>query len=577
MSLTSALGLSFSSLSLTENQLDVAASNITNADKAGYTRKSYEADYVTNGSVSTPVSGSVVTDAFDSYLFESMLEDLNEASYYDVLATYMSNYSERLGSTSDDSTLSSTINDLISSFETLAQTPEDSALKASVVQDAEMLAYEIRNLSDSVQDLRLQADNEIEAAVDAINQALETIDSLNESIASAEVTGQSTSNLEDERRVALETLSQYMNVDYYTDSNNQMNIYTNGQPLISGSSVYELSFTGTNVMNSSMEYPGALSGITVNGTDITSYITTGELGALIELRDETLVEEQEKLDALASTLITETNALLNTGVSLPARNEITGDVSDISLTDSFSASGSISITTIDSDGVITASADIDLSTLSTMSDVVNAINTAMSGSITATLSTNGELVLTADNSAEGIAIDQSDSLIGTSDNFGSYFGLNNLFSGNSASNIALSDYLSSSSDYLATSSLSSTTVGDTGVYVGDGSLASSLSEIFSSDVSFNAAGDFAAQDTSLSNYAIKIMSAIATAASNSSDAADSAASVYEQTSESLINLTGVNVDEEMANIVELQSQYETAATLISIIQEMFDTLVGAIN
>ncbi|MDJ0932522.1 flagellar basal body rod C-terminal domain-containing protein [Breoghania sp.] len=55
----------------------------------------------------------------------------------------------------------------------------------------------------------------------------------------------------------------------------------------------------------------SLSGVTVNGTDITSDIEGGTIGALLTLRDETLPAAQNMLDELATSLIDE----MNTAVS----------------------------------------------------------------------------------------------------------------------------------------------------------------------------------------------------------------------------------------------------------------------
>ena len=578
MSLTTALSLSTASLLLTESQISTVSSNITNADKAGYTRKTYESDYVTTGENTSPAGGTTVTAVYDTYLYNAMLEDLTDSGYYDVIATYLNNYADSLGSTDEDSTLASALSDLESSFALLAQTPEDSALKAQVVQDAQMLAYEIRNLSETVQDLRTQADNEIETVVADANQILETLENLNEKITRAEAMSQSTADLEDERRSALEELSAILPIDYFIDANNQLKVYTSGQALLNGRA-YELSYTGSNSVNASLSYPAHLSGITVNGNDITDTITGGTLGGLLELRDETLPAEQDKLDALATVLIEQTNALLNTGTSLPARETIIGDTIGFSAADGFTATGSIGIAMVDGNGVVTSSATIDLSAQSNVQDVLDAINGAFGGDITASLDADGKVQLVSTVSGEGIAIDQLDSAVDPDGkSFSAYFGLNNLFSGEGAADIDVSDYLQDSSDYLATATFDSTAlVGETGVFVGDGSLAEALGDVFSADVSFVAAGDFSAQTNSLADYATKIMSSLAVDAANSEENAESALALYTQTSDSLVNLSGVNIDEEMARLVELESHYEAAATVLSVVQDLFEDLISAVR
>ena len=576
MSLIFSLSTSFAGLRNTEAQLSVASSNVTNADKTGYTRKSYEADYITTSAGTVPVDGTTVTANYDEYLYKAMISDSSESGYYEIFSDYLSNYADRLGETGEDSTLNSALDDLAASLDSLTQTPEDSSLKSEVVRNAELLTYEIRSLSSSVQDLRAQADQDIALAVNEINQSLEKLEKLNEQIARAEATDQSTADLEDERRVELEAVSSYLDVDYFIDSNNQLKIYTGGRALLD-SKAHTLSYTQANIVNSSVTYPGGFSAIELNGVDITSSITSGKVGALLELRDTTLVEEQAKLDEFATVLMDEMNALLNSGASLPARSEITGELQGLSGTDPVSATGSVRISTVDENGEILSVADIDLSSAVTLDDIVASINSALGPDVTASITASGELQLVANNSGEGLALNQLDSDIGGT-SFSNYFGLNNMFTGTGAENIYVSDYLRDNADYLATSSLSATAVvGDAGINAGDSTLTEEMQNLFSASVSFSAAGNFGAQSSSLDRYVDKIMSDIASRADNASEEYSTVNILYEQTKTSLQNLSGVNIDEEMAQIVELESKYEAGATLIATIQDMFSELIAAVR
>lgn len=576
MSLISSLHTSFMGLRNTEAQISVTSSNITNADKTGYTKKVYESDYTTTSTGTAPAGGIVVTANYDTYLYETMVEDVSDSSYYDVLSSYLTNYADRLGDTDSDSTLNSALDDLMSSLSSLSQTPEDSSIKATVISNAELLTSEIRSLSTTVQNLRQQADTQIETAVDSINESLTTLEELNNRIARAEALGESTADLEDERRVELENIASYINIDYSISSDNQLKIYTGGRPLLD-STAHELSYTATNNINSAVSYPAEISGIYLNGADITESISGGELGALIDLRDDTLVAEQEKLDELSTNLMNELNSLQNDGASLPARSEITGEVEGFAGTDTFTATGSLQIATVNDAGEIQNTATIDLTTVTTIDDMIAAINTAMGGDVTASLNANGELEFVANNTGEGIAFNQLDSDI-SGDSFGSSFGLNNFFSGTGAENIYVSDYLLDSSEYLATSELSTSAIaGETGIFAGDGDLSAAMAEIFTENISFSAAGGFSSGSYSLSTYADKIMSSIATQASNAESQYDAANSLYLQSQTSLANLSGVNIDEEMTALVELESQYEAAAMVVSTIQDLFDQLIDAVR
>lgn len=579
MSLTSSLYTSFAGLRNTESQITVSSNNVTNADKAGYTRKEYTPEYAISGIGSIPVSGNVEITLFDPYLQETVIEDTATANRSTTIADYLDRYADRLGNLAGGSTLSSSLDDLASALDQLSVTPEDNALKGRVINAAEQLALQMRQLSSSVQDLRGDADREIDESVTNINNALSEIDRLNKEISLANATGRSVADLTDERNLALERLAKEIDVNYFYNSDDQLHIYTGGQALLTANP-HPLSFTPTSAsFDSTAVYPGGLSGITVDGKDITTSIDGGRLSGLLDIRDTTLVEEQAKLDNFADTLSTEMNTLMNAGASYTARPDMTGDTDSLTGATALTASGSVRIALTDVSGTITNVADINLGGFATVTDLINGINAALGPDLTASLSSNGELVLAANNAGEGISLNQLNSDMGSGDSFGLFFGLNNMFTSDlSASDITVSSYLQNGSEYLPTGVLSTTAViGDIGVSPGDGSQAKAMNELLTTPVSFAAAGNFGAQNETLDVYADKIMSDAANRADNAAKNAETVSFLLDQTKSTLDNMTGVNIDEEMTKIVDLQARYQSAATVISTISQLFDELIAAVR
>lgn len=580
MSLTSALYTSFYGLRNTEAALSVTSANVTNADKPGYTRKEYAVDYVTTNIGTVPIGGTIQSVVLDPYLLADIIEDTSKGQRSAILAAYLSDYVDRLGSPLGGNTLSGSLDELLASFDEIATTPEDSALKTKAVADAENVAFQLRELSESVQDLRARADKDIEAAVVEVNESLEKLQRLNEAITVAGVTGQSTADLEDERRVELEKLAENIDIDYFINSDNKLQIYAGARPLLD-SNPHFLSYTSATAIDSTVTYPGGFSAITANGMDITPLIQGGEIGALIELRDVSLVQEQAKLDEMATALMNQLNGLLNQGAALPPRPEMIGDVTGLAAGDAFTGTGSVRIATTDQNGVVQNFSDFNLAGYATIGDVVADINATLGPDVTASITADGELQIVANNAGEGISINELDSAVNPDgDGFSAYFGLNGLFDGTGAEDIQVSAYLKENAEYLAASRLSddvALAIGDIGVNVGDGSLAKELNEAFTASYSFSAAGNFVAQTESINKYADKIMADIASRASNAASAAENTVALLERSKNNLLNLTGVNIDEEMAHIVDLEAKYDSAATLIGTIQEMFDELIAAVR
>ena len=78
----------------------------------------------------------------------------------------------------------------------------------------------------------------------------------------------------------------------------------------------------------------------------------------------------------------------------------------------------------------------------------------------------------------------------------------------------------------------------------------------SDDYSFTAAGNFGAQTESINNYADKFIGDIALRAGNARANSDVTTKLMEQTKTTIQNISAVNIDEEMANLIDLEAKYE---------------------
>jgi flagellar hook-associated protein 1 FlgK len=578
MSLSLALSTTARSLIATDGKLSITAQNITNADKPGYTRKEMTSRYVTTNAGTVPIFASV-QGSTDKFLSSSVIDDSSTVGMRDIVNQYLDYYNTQMGKTDGSTTLSGYMDQLYSNLQLLFSSPETSANKAAVISIADSIANNLRNLSMDVQNQRLQADQKINETVDAINASVAKIAEYNDKILGVENEDAAYAEYQDQRLAELENLSRMLDIQYYFTSQDQVQIYTGaGQPLLL-STQFEIDYTETNSVNSTTLYPAGFSPITLNGFDITTGIRSGELKGLIDVRDSVLVDEQEKLTEYALVLRDTMNAALNQGASIPPRNTMTGTVQGLALGDPFAGAGTIRIATTDTDGLVTDFIDINLGGLADVNDVITAINAL--GTVTASLTANGELSIQALNPDEGVVINENGSTVGP-DNWGfsHYFGLGDMFTATTAEDIKVATYLLSDVDYLAVGILSmdpALAIGDRGVARGDGSIADAMADVMISNVSFNAAGNFSAQSNTLKRYAQAIMSDVASQSSIAQGEYDTSYLVYSQTKSLLANKTGVNIDEETAKMLDLQSQYQAAAKIITIIREMFDALYAAVR
>ena len=581
MSLTIALKAAQAGINQAERQIAITSSNITNADQPGYTRKTLQSTYFTTGLITLPTSGVAVAAVTDPLLAKQVNQQSTTAGYTQTLSDYLADYSQSFGSTAGDATtLSSNLDDLTGTLQVLEQTPTDSSAKSKVISTAQAAAATINGLSNDIQAQRLQANNDISASVTDINQAIKTISDINSEIGVAQASGGGVGDLDDQRNQALQTLSQEMNVQYYTDAHDQMVVYTtNGSQLVGNTEHATVAYTPAGSVTSLTTYPGGFSPITINGVDVTTSINSGKLGALIQLRDTTFPGEQAKLDTLTSNLESTVNGALNQGSAYPPLNSVTSSTQVTSGTSLASSTGTLRVAVLDQSGMVQGSQDIDLSTISTVGGLVTALN-AITG-VSASINSSGNLVITATNSTQGIALNPMNSNIGgTGTSATQYFGFNNLFTGSDAATLRVNPALVSNTAALATGALSNTptlAVGSRGISNGDASITTSLINALGSTQNFGAAGDFSARTSTLSNYSASIISDAAVQASNAKDNSDTASTAYSYLSTNLANELGVNVDEETANLSLLQTNYQASAQVMGVIKELFTSLLNAVG
>lgn len=575
MTLSVASTIALSALRAAQVGISVTSSNIANADVDGYTVKTANQVSTVAASTGSGTSVSSITGGVDKYVFASLISANAELGAASVTTSYTDQLQALMGSTtgSDDggTSVATLVTELETAISSLASSPEDDTVQSEVIAAADSLANSLRETSASIQDLRADADQQIADDVATINDALETIDDLNEAILAATAKGTSTADLEDQRNSAIETISSLIGIKTTTATNGSIYISTTGGTALLTSSVHELSFTASSAVSSS----AVLSGISVDGEDITEEITSGEVGGLLTLRDTTLVEAQDELDALAVSLMETLNAATADGSAVPAPESLTG-TTKVASNDTLSASGSVRIAQVDEEGTLVAYTDLDLSDYSTVGDLVTALDD-ISG-IDASLDSNGKLTITSTTSGAGVAIAALDGdMDGDGTSFSAYFGLNALFTGSSAANISLSSAIAADASALAIGTLSSstTTTGATVLTAGSTTVADNLLSVMTETRTFDATGGIGSTTVTLGDYAARIVSDFATRASEAEAAETSADTLASSLSDTIASQSGVNIDEETAKLSDYQALYAAAAQIVEAANEMFEALLSA--
>ena len=588
MSLSIARYAAYSSMMTTQTQISVTASNIANADTDGYTKKTASQTSTVSSGVGTGTTVVSISSSVDKLLLKSLLtavSALGSATTDDNYATQLQALFGATSSTSDSETgtsLGNTLAALETALSQLADTPESSSLKAQVISDLDDVAAQLRETSSGIQGLRADADQEIAADVDSVNDALATIKDLNSQITNAAASGNPTADLEDKRNTALQDLASLMDVNYFTNSSGQVQIYTTPGQVLLDSNVHELSYQAVGSVTADTTYSSSsssgFSGIMVDGTDITAQIKSGEIAALVEQRGVTLPAAQDELDQLAVQLADTLNSISNSGTADPAPTSLTG-MTTVSGTDSFSGSGIVRIAVTDSDSNLVSYQDLDLSSYATIDDLVAGIN-SISG-LSAAVDADGHVTISADSSSNGVAINEMTSSIGTDgQGLSDWLGLNDLVSATGASDFAVRSDILEDSSRLPSGTLDSSTtltVGDQVITEGSATIAQNMYDAMTGNQTFDAAGDLSSRKTSFASYAADIVADVASDATKASNTLTTKEAVKTSLADTISSATGVNVDEETAQLTQLQNEYAAAAQLLQILNTMFESLLDSIQ
>jgi len=236
-------------------------------------------------------------------------------------------------------------------------------------------------------------------------------------------------------------------------------------------------------------------------------------------------------------------------------------------------------------GQTAASASLDFATLgaTTVADIVTALNatTAFGGHGSFSLDSNGALTFAAKAGFEAYRIEATTDTTArgdTAQTLSAFFGLGDKFIADAAKGLKVKDTIFADPKKLAVSKvdMSASAIAGTvpALTEGDGRGAVEFQKLAERQVSFAAKGHLASVTTTLGAYAAAVLSDMATQASIAEKIKGDRTALSADLKSRLDGKTGVNLDEELANMVIYQNAYNASARLITTAREMFDTLLS---
>jgi flagellar hook-associated protein 1 len=312
------LSTSVSGLLAFQRALDVTSNNISNVATPGYSvetanfseqpGQAYSSGYIGSG---TTIQS--VTRAYDELLAGQVRSSQSNYSGFNTYATQASQIDNML---SDSSTgLTASLQGFVNTLQTVANSPASTAQRQVLLSQAQSLAQQMQNYNAQLSTYSTGVESQITGTITQINTLSAGIASLNGQIAQGLAsTGQTPNTLLDQRDQMVDQLSQYVTVNTATQADGSMNVYIGtGQPLVVGSTSQTLAAV-QDPYNATLHNIGIVSG--GNTTDVTSEISGGSLGGLLAVRSQVLQPVQNTLGQFSVGLASIVNQAQAAGVDL---------------------------------------------------------------------------------------------------------------------------------------------------------------------------------------------------------------------------------------------------------------------
>ncbi|HXC96377.1 MAG TPA: flagellar hook-associated protein FlgK [Edaphobacter sp.] len=314
-SINSMMDIARQALMADQGALNVTSNNVANQNTAGYTREvvnfaAMDAVTLSGGTFGAGVTSSAASQR-DRVLEQRVQQQTQTQAQSAALESALQQVQNVFGVSSNMQSATSTAlgtatNSFFNALSALASNPSDTATRQSVLAAATALASAFNSSSAQLSQVSSSLNQQVVSDVSQVNSLTSTIASLNGKISSLSPNADA-GTLEDQRQLAITQLSQLVGLDQISTEDNGITLTTSsGAVLVSGSQSFAMSTTSLG---------GAehiLAG--VDGTDVTSNLTGGDLGGVLMARDQQLPSYQSSLDTLAYAIGTQVNQQNTLGI-----------------------------------------------------------------------------------------------------------------------------------------------------------------------------------------------------------------------------------------------------------------------
>ncbi len=611
MGIFSTLNTGTSALNAAQVAVATTSQNIANVDNPYYTRQrvtlsASDALNTKGVSIGTGVSITSIVRIHDEFVFSKLRTSSTSLAYDSYSKQVLEEVAQKFPDL-DDSGISQNLADYFAAWNDLSTNASEGSQKIALVQLASTLTSNIQSSKESLRSLQDTLNEQLKTSVDEINSIGQQMADLNKQINLIESEeGNYANDLRDQRDELELTLSNLVGVTVskgkvnsdttvdanMTDAGTDYYINIAGSSFVDGSTFHPIVIDNTsNTSNFYSVYSESQDGTRY---DLTELLSGGKVGATLDLRgrivdasqndgyplDGTIQGYIDNLDTFAQTLITETNNIYAQSAQEGMQSPVLDLKANTALQNAYNniQNGTFDLIVYNSEGEEVARKSVSINSATTMGDdtfsesILTQINTNSDDNgdnnglndlddyFTATFLDDGTFSLTPKGYNTGYTIAFEDK--GT--NFPGVIGVSQFLTGTNASDISVV------TQYKKDPSLMQ---GYSAPVDGNNKVANAMVQMQYSTLGFYSKTGSSVQDT-IEGFYSSLTTKIGSDASTANGNYDTNDALYSSVYTQYQSVSGVNKDEELANLIQYQSSYSAAAKIITTIDQMLETLLG---
>jgi len=301
-----------------QRALATTSNNIANAQTPGYSRQHTEMSALLVGDNYTAGSGVTirsVTRSADAFVNEQLNTAQADVAYLDQYSSIANRVTDLVAA--PDLGLSQSLSDFFASVEELSNDPSSIPMRQVVLDQAALLTSNFTSMQDQINSIDSEIDSKITDVVSQVNILTGEIHNLNNLIVDAY--GRDLNNppneLLDQRDLAVVQLNELVRVKTLDHADGRIDVIVpNGQPLVIGGVVNAISLV-------SDEFNASRSDVVLSdnagfSVEVSKQFTGGALGGLLAARSDVIDRASQELGLLATGVAESFNVQHAQGITL---------------------------------------------------------------------------------------------------------------------------------------------------------------------------------------------------------------------------------------------------------------------